>query len=589
LSIDAFVKRFSGGGLGPPLYFYHNTEGKPEVTLRLDAEKHVYYLVREDGSLEKQSGCTNVLHVIDKSFHLMPWATRCMFEQLVRTLPVRTRADGIVVTVELPLDDFKVIATEARAAHKNRLNDASDIGRLAHDCLEKSIKYAIANTGGIVIEIVDLPADACAASCVAAAHKWMKAHKVVWLETERKIYSRKYKVAGTLDGLAKVSSCDDYLCCECTAARPVFVDRLSIVDWKSSGALRVEYCGQVGIYKHSIQEELGIVVEDCWINRLDKETGEFEPWHLTAETFAADLEMFLCCLALVRAKEVVDDRMAAARKLRTAAKRAAKADAKRLAKDNERVAKALAKATKKAERDVEKLRLKNEKAEQREAARVAKRNAKELAKETAKSERAARKLSKAKKDDVPTYAVAPEIKVVTVTPAELAAEVADPANYMCNATEQPRHVQAFIKAMPEVAAQVFSNVVNINSPTANMYGCEPCPKCGDNRRCVFQATPEQIDCDNCGFTEQIAVEVAEEPASETNEYAPWVRTDVGWILPMSDASNTCTVQPLGDRWEIAAVIAGQKYRGTRDVLADAFTAADALVKSKLGTENNGTT
>jgi len=48
-----------------------------------------------------------------------------------------------------------------------------------------------------------------------------------------------------------------------------------------------------------------------------------------------------------------------------------------------------------------------------------------------------------------------------------------------------------------------SNVVNVNSPTANMYGCEPCPKCKSKYRCVFQDTSHRIDCDDCGFVEEI--------------------------------------------------------------------------------------
>lgn len=49
-----------------------------------------------------------------------------------------------------------------------------------------------------------------------------------------------------------------------------------------------------------------------------------------------------------------------------------------------------------------------------------------------------------------------------------------------------------------------SNVVDCNSPTANMYGCEPCPQCGSRYRCVFQATPDVINCDDCGYKEPVA-------------------------------------------------------------------------------------
>jgi hypothetical protein len=48
-----------------------------------------------------------------------------------------------------------------------------------------------------------------------------------------------------------------------------------------------------------------------------------------------------------------------------------------------------------------------------------------------------------------------------------------------------------------------SNVINTDSPSANMYGCEPCPNCGDKFRCVFQSNPDVIQCDHCGYSEGI--------------------------------------------------------------------------------------
>ena len=48
-----------------------------------------------------------------------------------------------------------------------------------------------------------------------------------------------------------------------------------------------------------------------------------------------------------------------------------------------------------------------------------------------------------------------------------------------------------------------SNVVSFDSYTANMYGCEPCPKCGSKFRYVMADTPKQIDCDDCGFKERV--------------------------------------------------------------------------------------
>lgn len=43
---------------------------------------------------------------------------------------------------------------------------------------------------------------------------------------------------------------------------------------------------------------------------------------------------------------------------------------------------------------------------------------------------------------------------------------------------------------------------NLDSPTANIYGFEPCPKCGNVCRCAFNDKPGVIQCDGCGFEEE---------------------------------------------------------------------------------------
>jgi hypothetical protein len=51
-----------------------------------------------------------------------------------------------------------------------------------------------------------------------------------------------------------------------------------------------------------------------------------------------------------------------------------------------------------------------------------------------------------------------------------------------------------------------SYILDFNSPTANMFGCEPCPKCGSKYRFQLAAKPEFIQCDDCGFEQRAAQE-----------------------------------------------------------------------------------
>jgi hypothetical protein len=47
-----------------------------------------------------------------------------------------------------------------------------------------------------------------------------------------------------------------------------------------------------------------------------------------------------------------------------------------------------------------------------------------------------------------------------------------------------------------------SGLIDYGSPTANMYGCEPCPKCGAEYRAPYGSeTATTIECDDCGHVE----------------------------------------------------------------------------------------
>lgn len=61
--------------------------------------------------------------------------------------------------------------------------------------------------------------------------------------------------------------------------------------------------------------------------------------------------------------------------------------------------------------------------------------------------------------------------------------------------------------IPGVAVTEQSGVVNYGSKTANMYGCEPCPRCSRRFRVVFAGSNKHISCDDCNFMQPITKEV----------------------------------------------------------------------------------
>jgi len=243
--LEGFIQKF--GGVTEEYKFYNDT-----VTLRFNKEDHKYFRSGELGNLIPLNGVTNTVGIIDKSFMLTPWAAKMMLQKLLRLIPTEI-IEGVIRLKPLTLEEFTVIALEAKTAHKDKLDEASDIGHLAHKCLEDSIRFALLNDPEkIVRNLINLPVDELATNAANAAKSWMDQHNVRWVETESKIFSLEYDYAGTMDGLAICDSCNDPACCP-----EPFKDHLALIDWKSSNHLHENYLMQTAAYQAAIMEEFG--------------------------------------------------------------------------------------------------------------------------------------------------------------------------------------------------------------------------------------------------------------------------------------------------------------------------------------------
>jgi hypothetical protein len=236
-------------------YFFYNGT----VELRFDKEKHKYYLVEELGNLSERKGVTNTVHVIDRSMALMPWAAKKVAEKIIRLVPTQVVSAGPnneqseTYLAPMTLAYFTELVMQAKKAPNEEKEEAGDIGKMAHACLEDSINYALEHTEEhIVRELKNVPENEKATAAATSAFNWMQAHNVRWIETEGKIYSKEHGYAGTMDGLAIVDSCSDITCC-----RNSFKDHLSLIDWKSSNSLHIEFCLQTAAYQSGLIEEFG--------------------------------------------------------------------------------------------------------------------------------------------------------------------------------------------------------------------------------------------------------------------------------------------------------------------------------------------
>ena len=286
--VEKFIETFSG--LTEVFKFYNN-----EIELRYDVENHEYLLV-VDKKLIGIPSVTQIAHILDKSSALLPWACKMMQEKLLRLLAGKDLKT-------LPTEELEKLITESKSAHRDKKEEAADIGSIAHKWIEEYIKLILSDPFKN-FEIPLLPDNEKSANCVRAALDWMVKHNVQWVSTETKVYSRTYKYAGTMDGLAYVDSCDDRKCCP-----NEFKHRLSLIDWKSSNYLYLEFLLQVAAYQFAYEEESGNSVEDRWIIRLGKENGKVEPWHLEKKDYEEDLDAFLSALDLFNSVKSINERM----------------------------------------------------------------------------------------------------------------------------------------------------------------------------------------------------------------------------------------------------------------------------------------
>lgn len=316
-NLDSFIEKFAG--VSENYWFYNHTE-----QVLYDKTNHKYLLVLPDGTFEELISGSQVGKIIDRSERLLPWGSKVMGQKLLALSVPHKQSVRYLGEQEVPgylfsEEEFEKLITQAKSAHRDHLDDAGKVGNIAHNYVESYIKAVLTDDLILVNQLLaNPPAEPRAAKCVSAALEWMNRHRVEWISTEKKVYSRQYRFAGTLDGLAYVSSCDDPHCCPVT-----FTDVLSIVDWKSSNSLHIEYLLQTAAYQQAEREETGLDITDRFIIRLGKDEGEFDPWHLTWKDFEPDLRAFLRAMGLTKDVEELEERMKYVYNTKSAAKKEA--------------------------------------------------------------------------------------------------------------------------------------------------------------------------------------------------------------------------------------------------------------------------
>lgn len=366
---------------------YRDAKGVPQITLYFDAgtvadPKHDYFIF-QDGERVNVPSVTTILHTaIDKSMVLLPWATKLATETIRERI---FNADGSIK--QLSTEEWNQLLDEAKKKHKEKLNDASNVGKIVHDALEVTIKEAIEKTDGYVRSarhtpglpefykpgsdpVVELRLSLARNGYVAGI-EWCRRHDVQFLNTEKKVFSRTFFFTGTADGNAHVTLCDDPKCCRGVAGTRV----TSTVDWKTSNDHRIEYVIQTAMYQFAEIEETGLALTHRFINRLGKEDAKFSTWMCGPDTFEEDFNTGMDCLRLYNSKIKLDARWSAEKKAVREAVKAEKDKAKEAKAEETRLSKL-------AEKEA-KLAIKLEAKQEAEAAKAEAKLAKQVAKPVA--------------------------------------------------------------------------------------------------------------------------------------------------------------------------------------------------------------
>ena len=207
-----------------------------DIDLEYDDAKHTYMV----GDRKVPS----VTRVVDAVFpkYLVDWAATC-------------GADYWKENYGKDVDMYSGILN----AHKQISHRAQTIGLEVHKWIELYIKVKMIDgeTATEYPEAVKIP--------MQNFHDWVESREVEWLACEKKVYSRSWEYAGTIDALAKING------------------KLCVIDFKTSAKIYKEYYLQVSAYCNAIGEMMGELPKLGVIVRVDKEEEKFQevafdPW-----------------------------------------------------------------------------------------------------------------------------------------------------------------------------------------------------------------------------------------------------------------------------------------------------------------------
>jgi hypothetical protein len=223
--------------------------------------------------------------ILDK-VHLKQWAANKAIESLVEFIESNREYNEF---------EFAKAVQEAKNAHKYHLNRAADWGTVAHNLVDDYVSIWI-DTGVRPKSIAKMaPEDIEPESLSAAlgAEKFFNEYTCFPVVSEKKVVSKKYGYAGTLDGLYLIGEVykdrhGDKKCehiwwekgetkiwCEKCGRTEELV--LTLLDLKTSNQImdKRDYGWQVACYGMTLTEMVGIKPKQYWILQILKNKPDY--------------------------------------------------------------------------------------------------------------------------------------------------------------------------------------------------------------------------------------------------------------------------------------------------------------------------
>jgi hypothetical protein len=234
--------------------------------LTFDAKRHRHLY---DG--QPLIGVTTALGIVSKGDALVQWGVN----QAINHISAQLHGD-------LSEEQVQAILLNAKYAWRAKRDEAADIGSQAHAWIEDFLHG----------KNPEWPEHPQVRNSCEAAVKWIERHRWQTIEIEKQIYHPTYGYAGILDWWAVIDGVP------------------AIPDWKTSNAIHTTYRYQTAAYLRAIEHETGERIENRWILRIDKNTGEFEDKLLPRRELASDFKAFRNALELYKREQELKKRAA---------------------------------------------------------------------------------------------------------------------------------------------------------------------------------------------------------------------------------------------------------------------------------------